>query len=730
MADVIIRGKDEISGTINSIRNANKGLNKDFEETSRKIQDYQKRQEALDKVLSKTQTAMVDAQSAVKKAKDAYAALGSETNKTNLEKAYQEQNRLTTTLKEQRQAAADTSKAIRGLRDEQRKAGNESGGSGGIGGSGGGSGGIGGSSTLEALMKSGLTSMVGDAVAGAADVGISSAFGSTAGSAISSLISGAASGAAMGSLGGPVGTAIGAAVGGVAGAINGAAQVFGAQDDAFKENVQTAVEGVQQRRLSDQQTGSQLAGQRETDALAFNSLLHGKGNEFLGGVRTLAASTPFAYSDLTAMGRSMATGFGDDPDRMLSLMRGVGDAGAAVGASSSDMQWMGTALSRMQNTNLAQLGEINMFQDRGVNVIGMLSTALSKTEGEVRKLISGGKLMGRDVVDIIQAGLADESGPYAGAMEAISQTFQGLTSTLEDTRNEILAEGGQEYNTLRSAGMREEINALSGSTGTGLSEMNSIITQGKAYQENLKEQFLREASGAVVGGTGTTLYDAEQKEDLGTMREEYKTAQKNFNNAVASGDTEAAAKFSAQVESVRGEMESYAESAYEASTGMQAVKDVQLDMISAIRDNTAALGSASWNFGYNQQQELSKGMASRLIQAGPETTQSAARAYADRQTGGESSGGSATDIYGAYGLNRLPGYAVGLGRVPYDGFPAILHEGERVKTASQARAEDAGVGRSITIAPGAIVVQGAGDPDAVARSVARELRRAILLAEP
>lgn len=42
-------------------------------------------------------------------------------------------------------------------------------------------------------------------------------------------------------------------------------------------------------------------------------------------------------------------------------------------------------------------------------------------------------------------------------------------------------------------------------------------------------------------------------------------------------------------------------------------------------------------------------------------------------------------------------HAFGLNRVPYDDYPALLHEGERVLTASEARAQDAGAGPSISL---------------------------------
>ena len=94
--------------------------------------------------------------------------------------------------------------------------------------------------------------------------------------------------------------------------------------------------------------------------------------------------------------------------------------------------------------------------------------------------------------------------------------------------------------------------------------------------------------------------------------------------------------------------------------------DSGLDLIGAIRENTAALNG--WRNNYDTQQEFSKGQGT--------STQ-------DDLPGG------------TWGWWRKNAY--GLDRVPYDDFPALLHEGERVLTAQQAREADSKPGRSISI---------------------------------
>lgn len=74
------------------------------------------------------------------------------------------------------------------------------------------------------------------------------------------------------------------------------------------------------------------------------------------------------------------------------------------------------------------------------------------------------------------------------------------------------------------------------------------------------------------------------------------------------------------------------------------------------------------------------------------------------------------------------GKAFGMERVPYDNFPALLHEGEQVLTASQARQYKGGKGSSnITINLGGVQteIRSREDAEAVARIIAEEVSWAL-----
>lgn len=522
---------------------------------------------------------------------------------------------------------------------------------------------VSGGGVLSALGKAGLLNMAGDVALDVGNLLVGSGFGSETGSLVSSGVSGALSGAAMGSLGGPVAAAIGAAIGGGLGLLQGGTQAAQARDDAFKQYYSDQYDQVAAATDESLSGGGDTASQRELDAIAFDRLLYGQGDEFLGGLRETAAKTPFEYGDLTTMARNLATGFGTDPDRMLELMEAVGDAGAAVGASTSDMQWMATALSRMQSTDLAQLGEINMFQDRGVDVIGMLANALGVSEGDVRSMISGGDISGRYAVDVIQSGLTDPNGVYAGSMSLMSETFSGLTSTLQDTMTEIDNALGEGYNEKAKEGLQADIDAYGGALGEAMAQANSIIGEGRAIAENLSRQYDREAMAALTQGADTTVYSDEQAAKLQDMHDQYTSLVDQYQTATE----EDKAVIAAQIEALMEDAQAMAESNYNASETAQQLRDVELDQIEAIRENTAALGNAAWSGAYSVQQEKSKG------------------AYGDFWETGYIPGDISYNADLDPSLNR---HAFGLDRVPYDRYPALLDEGERVLTAREAREMD------------------------------------------
>lgn len=704
---IVFRGIDELTGAVNNIRNSNRGLNKDLEESSRKLQDYRKRQEEISKQMAKTQTSLYDAKKAVEAAKKAYAELNDETSREYLEKAQQAQNDLTATLREQQAAAKDTEKAIRNLHEQQRKMENQGsggGGSGGRSGSGGGGGGPdtggdgGSASTLGQLAKAGLTQMVGQSLSQIANAYVGSAYGSNAGTMFSGALSGVASGAALGSIIPGLGTAIGAAVGGLTGLANGATQVFGERDEAFKAYVQAQTEAQLAQRDSDLQSGSAIAAGREKDLISFSTLFKDRGTaeDYLKDLVTMANTTPFLYDDLTAMSKTLAT-YGYGAEGILPVLQTVGDAGAALGMATTDMNMVATALGRMKSSNKTSLEYLNILNDRGIGAVGMLSDAYGVDQGTMYDMISKGKVAGQDAVSIILEALTES---FSGSMEEQSKTFSGLKSTLEGMEQELQNAYGEGYNAERNKGVKDQIDWLSGASGEAQEEANQAIGAWQASLENAKEKYVRDAVDAAMGSSEYQRAKARgDAADMGRIIMEAKVQGMNEYNAKEGRDEELA-----QV----------------------------LSLAETIRGDTAT-NDAYWDAGYIKGQQYTKGFSKGLMEV--LNTPIDELVFGPKPTGFEDRGTGSTGLSGGGfggGSSAAGRYAWGLPRVPHDNFPAVLHEGERVLTAQQARAQDGGGagGVTVTVTGNSFVGTGEEMADQLMRVIAAKVRRAGLLAEP
>ena len=573
------------------------------------------------------------------------------------------------------------------------------------------------------LVASGLMGMAGELAMDVGNTIISSAVGQEIGGIVSSGLSGALSGAAVGTLAGPVGTAVGAAVGGALGLLQGGNQAFEARDDYFKSYVQQQYDAVTQAQAEALSSGSGVAAQREMDAIAFNQLLGaGIGDQYLSDLRVLAASTPMEYSDLTSMSRALATGFGDNPEQMLELMQAIGDAGSAVGVDASGMTEMARALSRMQSSGKATLEYLQIFQDRGVDVIGMLSDGLGKTQGQIYEMISKGEINGVKAVEIIQAAMEEM---YDGAMEKQSQTFSGLSSTLEDARSELDNAMGEGYNDTRKQGLQEEIDYLSGQAGEKMQEAYRMMGEWQASLENQRETLVRDAMGAVMENYIPESYlSSENRGRLEELADEYQAALQDYE----SGSQEAGAEMGR----ILAEAQVIAANEYNASEGAQLAAQSAQSLAENIRDDSA-VNSSYWDAGYALAEQFSTGIAAGIRSRGSKEAAGAATAVADGLAAGlytpsigtTRTTGTSTPTIGGIEITPWPGHAAGLGRVPYNNYAALLHEGERVLTASQAREQDTARAPISINVEGSWQVRQDSDIDAIAEALADKIGLAI-----
>ena len=528
------------------------------------------------------------------------------------------------------------------------------------------------STIVQSVATAGGAKMIGSLAQDSVNTLVGSMLGSNGGNVFSSALSSAISGAAIGSMIPGIGTAVGAVAGGLVGMASGSVQNWSKKDDAFKSYVQNAVEEQLNEQTTSLTSGSALAASRETDQISFATLFKGedKAKQYLADLVQMANTTPFLYDDLTAMSKTLAT-YGYDENSILPVLQTIGDAGAALGQSTSDMNSVATAIGRMKSSNKTTLEYLNILNDRGIGAVGMLANAYGVDQGEVYSMISKGQIAGQDAARIILDALTDS---FAGSMERQSKTFSGITSTIEGLRQELDNAMGEGYNETRMAGLQAEREWLEGDSGQEMQEAYQAIGAWKASLENAKEQYIRDAVNEAMGS------DA------------YKAAEAQ-GNAAEMGRIIMKAKIDGMNQ-------------YNANEGKDEVLAQELSLIDSVREDTS-LNDSYWDAGYTLGLSFSKGRAAGMMGSGSGET--SASASPSRMLQG------VTLPYGS-------SYAIGIDYVPYDNFPALLHQGERVQTAEEARS--GGSGTSIQIVMNGTVIREDADVERVASALLERMELA------
>lgn len=694
-ASIALRVTDNMSAALTQIRSAMTPFRRDVQELQRDLQ-----------TISRTKvTLQVDLERAKKELKDAKAAfrdLEDESNQTRLEQAQEAYNNLTEQLQALNRASRQTVRDMEDVTNAVSRADNRAGSA---------MGGGGGTSMLGQLAKAGLARQLGQSVSQFGGTLITSALGGEAGGFATSLLGGAATGAAMGSVAGPIGTAIGGVVGAISGAISGASQVYQQRDEAFKSVVQDRYNAVTSAQDEGVASGSAIASQREKDLISFSTLFGDKDTAkgYLSDLVGMANTTPFLYSDLTAMSKTLAT-YGYGANNILPTLSTIGDTGAALGMNTGDMSMVATALGRMKSSNKTTLEYLNILNDRGIGAVGMLADYYQVDQKTIYDRISKGQLAGGDTVDIILSALTER---FSGAMERQSQTFEGKQSTLEGLHQEMDNAAGEGYNSTRLVGTQAEIDFLGGSGGEAMKDANRYIGQWKASLENLEEELNRDAMRGVMGQGISDKYRDENGSltDNGKRLQELAGEYRKYSAEAEAGNQEAGAELGR----ILAEAQVIAQNEYFASDGYQLQLETQKKLAQDIREDTA-LHDEYWNSGKVMAEWFSLGFGS-VWNPHSDAVSPGSNAYI---TGSGSQSGAASSYAARFQADGS--HASGLKRVPYDNYVALLHEGERVLTASEARQTDAGGGVVVNVSGNQFTVRSDADIDAIAQAIAEEIR--------
>lgn len=156
------------------------------------------------------------------------------------------------------------------------------------------------------------------------------------------------------------------------------------------------------------------------------------GNEELAAakiseLRKMAASTPFALSDLTE-GTQTLLQFGIAADDTTDVLKHLGDISLG---NADKLQTLVRAYGKMSSAKKVTLENVNMMIDAGFNPLNQICDATGESMSDLYKRISDGRVSFEELQYAVQAATSEGGQFYNGMLEA-SQTFSGRMSTLKD----------------------------------------------------------------------------------------------------------------------------------------------------------------------------------------------------------------------------------------------------------------------------------------------------------
>lgn len=666
--------KDGASVALASITDKTKSLDKENQQLRQSYVALQKANEGLIRRQTELKKELQTARDEAKDAKKAFDDLGDSVSQEAYDKAREKVENLRNEISATSKALRENEKIFKSNMETIRKT--SSGDSDGF------------SMLAKGIVSGQVGQMLSSSLGGAAEAALTSAIGTPTASLISDTVSSAITGAAAGAMFGLPGMLVGGGIGAISGLVSGGTQIFEAKDDAFKSYVQDAAENA----ASDQETavtsGSTIAGSREQTRMAFAQRFGSDeaAGDYLRQVEEMAARTNYSYDEITGYAKLLLNSY--SADETFGVLQRLSDATAGLDLSSSDVNMMIFGLSRMRTTGKATQEYLNYFSERGMDVYAALGQSLGVDKSQVAGLVTDGAVDGAQAAEAILEYINQE---FGGLSEKLMSTYDAMVDNLSDAEASLQARAGEGYNEERKKGIQAQQEWLDQS-GDSLGDAYGMIGQWKASLENLAEQYEREALDAVMTGSISDLWaDSSQRERLEELAAEYQQALADYE----AGSEEAGAAMG----KLLAEAQVMAQNEYNASDGAQLALQAQLELADQIRED-ATSNSAFWDAGYRKGEEYSKGLATKIADSLEEFD---FPSPAQQPLIGSSS------------------FAYGLQRVPYDNFPALLHEGERVLTAREARAMDAAGSGGVTIQVGQLSVREEADVDRVAEALYERL---------
>lgn len=154
-------------------------------------------------------------------------------------------------------------------------------------------------------------------------------------------------------------------------------------------------------------------------------------NEAMAAIQEDAARTPFSVDSLTQANQLLISA-GENAEYSRKVIMALGDAVSATGGGNAELSRMSANLQQIANVGKASAIDIKQFAYAGINVYQVLADYTGKTVQEVQNMTISYDLLSKALI-----AASEEGGRYYNAMNDLSETANGKTSTLKDNIKQL-----------------------------------------------------------------------------------------------------------------------------------------------------------------------------------------------------------------------------------------------------------------------------------------------------
>ena len=578
--------------------------------------------------------------------------------------------------------------------------------------------------------------------------------------ALGGALSGAASGAALGTAILPgIGTAIGAIggalLGGITGWISAWTKELEKEEDAYREYVSELSSTLTDNFAQNAESGIEMAAVREQMRLNLKSKLKDaeQASQVYEGMEEMARATSFTFNQLSGSSQILAAAF-QNSGEILDWMELLADSAAALGLSESDMQEMSQSLASMQKLGTASRQDLDVWANRDVDVYQALADDLGISREKAVEKADNGEITSKQAFAAIQGGHL-----YEGERNKPADSYAQRMADMEDAvKSRTEAAYGEAYNAERMDVLQTKIDWFHGENGERLQNVMEKIGTAEAQLKN--EEDLQ-----MLNSLTNMLDQMEQKEREFAKQDPYNILTRSVDgqgeavmqifpgmaglkqlserNRQSWGLDGLGYKSILLAAEAEGQMNYELSAIYQRNWEEQAKLRDMIEKTAAGNpllykriveaNNAAEEGTGAGKKGKGMQETIDS-MGTESYTLYPPVTVEPRYSLSPNASAGLTSVIRSNTLnqalaFGFSAMRAVAGHASGLTRVPYDNYPALLHQGERVLTAQEVRqGERSSGGVTVTITGNTFTGSSPADARSIAEQVAAEVARKLLQA--